>query len=103
LGFFLATAHVYFRDTGHWVNAMMLAWMFMTPIFYPPHAYPQQFQILLQLNPMAHIVGIYQEVILNGRLPDIRQMLFATTFAGVSLVIGFSVFVHHRRKFADLV
>ena len=103
LGFFLATAHVYFRDTGHWVNAMMLAWMFMTPIFYPPHAYPQQFQILLQLNPMAHIVGIYQEVILNGRLPDVRQMLFAMTFAGSSLVIGFSVFVHHRRKFADLV
>jgi len=103
VSFFLATSHVYFRDTGHWVNAMMLAWMFMTPIFYPPHAYPQQFQILLQLNPMAHIVGIYQEVILNGRLPDIRQMLFATTFAVSSLVVGFSVFVHHRRRFADLV
>ena len=103
LGFFLATAHVYFRDTGHWVNAFFLAWMFVTPIFYPPHAYPPQFQMLLQLNPMAHIVGIYQEIILNGRFPAVRQLLFAAIFSVGSLVTGYSVFVHHRRKFADLV
>ena len=103
LAFFLATAHVYFRDTGHWVNALFLAWMFITPIFYPPHAYPQEFQILLQLNPMAHFVGIYQEILLNARVPDIRQMLFACLYAGSSLIIGYSVFVHHRKKFADLV
>ena len=103
LSFFLATAHVYFRDTGHWVNALFLAWMFITPIFYPPHAYPQEFQILLQLNPMAHFVGIYQEIMLNARMPAIRQILFAVMYAGSSLVIGYSVFVHHRKRFADLV
>jgi lipopolysaccharide transport system permease protein len=103
LSFFLATAHVYFRDTGHWVNALFLAWMFITPIFYPPHAYPQEFQILLQLNPMAHFVGIYQEIMLNARMPHMRQMLFALLYSFSSLVIGYSVFVNHRKKFADLV
>jgi len=103
LGFFLATANVFFRDTADWVNAVLLIWMFMTPIFYPPAAYPRKFQLLLQLNPMAHLVGIYQELILNQRLPDVRQVLFAILFSVASLIIGYSVFAHHRRKFADLV
>jgi len=103
LAFFLSTAHVYFRDTGHWVNALFLAWMFITPIFYPPHAYPQEFQILLQLNPMAHFVGIYQEIILNARMPHLRQIMFAVLYSGSTLILGYSVFVHHRKRFADLV
>ncbi len=103
LAFFLATASVFFRDTGDWVRALMLIWMFITPIFYPPAAYPRKFQILLQLNPMAHIVGVYQELILNQRMPDVRQMLFSLVFSVGSLIVGYSVFVHHRRKFADLV
>jgi ABC-type polysaccharide/polyol phosphate export permease len=103
LAFFLATAQVFFRDTADWVNAGLMIWMFVTPIFYPPAAYPRKFQILLQLNPMAHIVGIYQELILNQRLPDARQVMFATVFAVFSLVVGYSIFVHHRRRFADLI
>lgn len=102
LAFLFSTLHVYFKDTAHWVQALLLPWMFVTPIFYPPSAYPRQAALLLQLNPMAHIVGIYQELILNQRLPDPRQVLVATLLSGVVLMFGYSVFVHHRRRFADL-
>ena len=102
LGLFLSTLSVYFRDTIHWVNAMLLLWMFVTPIFYPAAVYPKPFILLLQLNPLAHLVGVYQELILNQRLPDVRQMLLTVVFAGFAFVIGYSVFSHHRRKFADL-
>ncbi|MCB9742792.1 MAG: ABC transporter permease [Alphaproteobacteria bacterium] len=102
LGFFLATANAYFRDAAHWVNAILLGWMFITPIFYPPAAYPREFQLLLQLNPLAHIVGVYQELILNQRLPHPRQMMLTVMFAGFAFVIGYSIFAHHRRRFADL-
>jgi len=103
LGYLLATANVYFRDTTHWVAAILPAWMFMSPIFYPPAAYPREFQILLQINPMAHIVGVYQELILNQRMPDTRQVLFMVIWSLFSLLIGYSVFAHHRKNFADLV
>lgn len=103
LAFFLSTAQVYFRDTAHWVNAGLLAWMFITPIFYPADAYPQQAQLLLQLNPLAHVVGIYQELILNQRLPNPRQMILVAVFSVGFFVAGYSVFAHHRKSFADLV
>ncbi len=103
LAFFLATAGVYFRDTIHWVNAILLIWMFITPIFYPPSVYPPKFNFLLQLNPLAHIVGVYQELILNHRLPHMNSMAVAGVCAGLAFVIGFSIFAHHRPRFADLV
>jgi ABC-type polysaccharide/polyol phosphate export permease len=102
LAFLLSTANVFFRDTSHWVGALLMPWMFLSPIFYPHSAYPKSFGLLVQLNPMAHIVGIYQEIVLNQALPDVRQVMFAVLFSVSTLVIGFSVFVHHRRKFADL-
>jgi ABC-type polysaccharide/polyol phosphate export permease len=103
LAFFLSTAGVYFRDTIHWVNVVLLAWMFMTPIFYPPSVYPAKFNFLLQLNPLSHIVGVYQELILNHRLPHPNSMLVVVVCAGLALVVGFSIYAHHRAKFADLV
>ena len=102
LGFFLATAGVYFRDAVHWVNAVLLTWMFMTPIFYPPSAYPEQFKILLVTNPLAHTVGIYQELILNQRLPHQISVAMVLLSAMIFFIAGVSFFAHHRKKFADL-
>lgn len=102
LAFFLATANVYFRDASHWVNAGLLAWMFVTPIFYPHDAYPPQFNLLLQANPLAHFVGVYHELVLNQRMPHIHQLLALPIFSIGTFVMGFSVFAHHRKRFADL-
>lgn len=103
LGLMLCTVAVYFRDTVHWINAALLLWMFLTPIFYPAAAYPRRFILLLQLNPMAHLVGVYQELLLNHRLPHPHSMLVAAVMAGFALLVGWSVFSFHRERFADLV
>jgi ABC-2 type transport system permease protein len=103
MGYFLSTVAVYFRDTLHWVNAFLLIWMFVTPIFYPPNVYPPKFKFLLQLNPLAHVVGVYQELILNHRLPHPNSLLVVGVCAALAFLVGYSVFAHHRWRFADLV
>ena len=103
LGLALSTTQVYFRDTVHWVNALLLLWMFVTPIFYPAAAYPKRFILLLQLNPLAHMVGVYQELLLNHRMPHPHSVLVSVTLAMFSLLVGYSIFSYHRDRFADLV
>lgn len=103
LGLFLSTMNVYFRDTAHWVNAGLLLWMFVTPIFYPAAVYPKRFILLLQLNPLAHMVGVYQELILNQRLPHPHSLLVTAILALFSVLVGYSIFSYHRERFADLV
>lgn len=103
MGLLLACAGVYFRDTIHWINAILLMWMFITPIFYPADALAETFNLVLQLNPMSHVVGVYRQLILNHTLPDPRSMVIICVIAGLSLVVGHSVFHHHRHRFADLI
>lgn len=103
-GLMLATLNVYFRDMGHWVNAALMIGMFVTPVFYPASAYPRKFVLLLYPNPMAQFIGIYQGLMLNHHVPEaISSLVYAALCAGISLLIGASLFAHSRRKFADLV
>jgi len=102
-GLLLATASIYFKDTIHWVKAILLVWMFITPIFYPAASYPKQFELLLQLNPLAHLVGVFHELILNHRMPHPHNLIVVVVMSSFTLLVGHSVFHHHRGRFADLV
>jgi ABC-type polysaccharide/polyol phosphate export permease len=103
LGLILATMNVYFRDTVHWLGSVLLLGMFMTPIFYPASAYPDRFKLFLQLNPIAHLVGVIQELMLNHRFPHPHSLILTVIVSVLCLVIGYSVFHHHQHKFSDLV
>jgi lipopolysaccharide transport system permease protein len=103
LGLMLATAQVYFRDTCHMVNAVLLLWMFVTPVFYPAASYPKKFILLLQLNPLAHLVGVYRELVLNHTMPHPNSLIIILVMSALSLLVGYSVFHHHQKGFADLV
>ncbi len=103
IGMLLATASIYFRDTLHWVDAVLLLGMFVTPIFYPASTYPKRFNLLLQVNPLAHLVGVYRELILNNDLPHPHDFLIITMVAVFALLVGHSVFHHHRDRFSDLI
>jgi len=103
LSYLMCTTHVYFRDTRHWINTILLMWMFVTPVFYPAASYPPKYSLLLQLNPLAHLVGIYRELILNQNIPHPNSIVIFAVVAMMSLLVGYSVFHHHQKKFCDYV
>ena len=103
LSLLLAVANVYFRDTRHWINAILLLLMFLTPVVYPASSYPKQYILLLQLNPLAHLVGVYREILLNGILPHPHSLIIIVVTSTLSLLIGYSVFHHHQRRLVDVV
>lgn len=103
LALLLSVSNIYFRDTNHWINALLLLWMFVTPVVYPAAAYPRKYILLLQLNPLAHLVGAYREILLNGTMPHLHSLIIIMVTSVLSLLIGYSVFHHHQRKMVDIV
>ncbi len=103
LALLLSVSNIYFRDTNHWINALLLLWMFLTPVVYPAAAYPRKYILLLQLNPLAHLVGAYREILLNGTMPHLHSLIIIMVTSVLSLLIGYSVFHHHQRKMVDIV
>lgn len=70
LGLFLAQANVFFRDVEYIYNAVVTAWMYLTPIFYPLEMLPEGVMwVVKHLNPMYFYVGQFRDLVYLGRLP----------------------------------
>ncbi|MFN8035219.1 MAG: ABC transporter permease [Acidimicrobiia bacterium] len=71
LGIFLTAVNVYLRDTQHFLELLLLAWFWMTPIVYrfrqvvDNPKIPQFFVTLYKLNPVLWIVLPFQRAIYN--------------------------------------
>lgn len=113
VGLILSTVNVFYRDTQIIMEVVMLAWFFVTPIFYTIETVPQTAhllgatldlrRLLFILNPMASIISSYRDVLYWGRYigPDFF-LRTAVTAVGV-LVVGYAVFDRWARRFAEEV
>lgn len=94
---------VFFRDTVHFLSVVLMIWMFITPIFYPSSVYPDRLVILLDINPMHHIVSIYRDLLLAGQFPDFSNIFYLSVFSLISFLIGYRVFSKNQSSFADYI
>jgi len=101
LAYFLSALSVWVRDLIQLVPVLLLVWLYATPIFYPAKLVPEKFQILILLNPMAHLVLGYRRLLLEGGFPGLNQSLFVCGSALLSLSIGSWVFSRMKKGFAD--
>lgn len=103
LGWILATLQVYVRDTMQLLGVVLMVWMYLTPIFYPPEAMPPAYSMLLQANPLHHLLLIYRSVLVEFELPQPRAVLFFATASLAVFYWGYGVIRRRGRSFADLV
>lgn len=74
VGYLVAVANVYFRDTGQLVGLTLQLLFFLTPVIYPVELVPENWngiptRSLLAVNPMAHLVALSREVLYELKLP----------------------------------
>jgi len=107
LSFILAMANVFFRDTEHLVEVGLLAWFFLTPIFYPISFVPNVTFLgldvhrwVFMLNPMATLTTDYRFAIMFGSFP-IRHTIATIIVAVVALGFGWWVFRRFAHRFAE--
>lgn len=100
LGLLLAQGTVFFRDIQHIYAAVLTAWNYLTPIFYPIEQLPEQVQHLIKIfNPMYSYVTQFRMIVLQGVFPDAKWIIYGFSVAIVSLLIGSVVFSKTQDKF----
>lgn len=99
----LASLGVYLRDVSQIIGVMTTILMFMSPIFYPITALPDEYRVYLQLNPMTFVVEQVRDAMIWGKMIDwvswAEQMMLSFFIAWA----GFSWFQKTRRGFADVL
>ena len=87
-----SVAVVYFRDAEHLISVFMRAWFYLTPILIPYDAIPEKYQRYFALNPMYHMLELFDAPISRGLMPSTSAILTATIIAALCFVVGLSVF-----------
>jgi lipopolysaccharide transport system permease protein len=103
LTWLLAALGVYVRDISQVVGILTTTLMFMTPIFYPADALPDQYRWLVLVNPMASIVEQTRDVLYWGQLPDLGGWALTLMASAAVAWLGFTWFQKTRRGFADVL
>lgn len=101
LAYFIATLHVFFRDTQHLVGVFLLLFFYLTPIFYEATAIPPRFQVIYRLNPMLHLIEAYRAVLVHGQLPDPDALLAVALFSAGLLYVGYRTLLQASYRFIE--
>jgi lipopolysaccharide transport system permease protein len=105
LGFawMLAALGVFLRDIGQTVGIFTTVMMFMSPVFFPISAMPEQYRPLIMANPLTFIIEQARQVLIWGHTPDWWGIGIYTSVATVIAWLGFIWFQKTRKGFADVL
>ena len=101
LGIVLGVFNVFFRDVGQLFAVVINFWFWFTPIVYPANTLPAELQTWLTLNPMAALVGAYQQIFVHGHAPDWASLAPVTVLAVVLCALGAQLFQRHAGEMVD--
>lgn len=103
LGFVCATSalNVQFRDIKHLLTNIITLWFFISPILYPKDMIPENYRVLVNLNPMGVLVVSYQDIFFYNRMPKWDILGIAILFSFFTLLIGTWIFNRMRENFAE--
>lgn len=100
LGLLLAQAIVFFKDVQYIYNAVTIAWMYLTPIFYPIESLPETVRfVITRFNPMYFYVKQFRDIFYTGILPQGEYVLAGCAAALVMLMLGTGMFLKNQDRF----
>jgi lipopolysaccharide transport system permease protein len=113
LAFILSTLNVFYRDTLMVMDVAMLAWFFLTPIFYPLEDLPRSYPIggyelnihrtMYIINPMASIINTYRDLLYRGYRTDFDFFARTAVTALLVLIFGYWFFCKYSNRFGEEV
>ena len=99
MGLILSALSVYFRDIVHLYSVLTLAWMYLTPIFYPIESLPEQVANAIKFNPLYNYITFFRDIVLYGQLPNIAIWINCIVSSLIAVSLGVVVFRKLQRNF----
>jgi lipopolysaccharide transport system permease protein len=105
LGFawLLASLGVYLRDVTQIIGVMTTVLMFLSPIFYPISALPEEYQFFMQISPLTNVIEQAREVMIWGKGIDWGDWFGQLLISAMVAWLGFAWFQKTRNGFSDVL
>ncbi len=99
----LSLLNVIIRDLQNMVTAFLIMMLVASPIAYTPDMVPDTLRPLLAINPFAHFVVAYQQVIMLGIVPSFWHIVSLIALPLVTFALGSWFFDRAKNVIIDYV
>jgi len=99
----LSSLGVFIRDIGQITGIITTILLFISGVFFPMSALPEQYRKWLILNPLALIIEDGRNVLVLGKLPDPVNWCLLMVLGLFIAWAGFAWFQKTRKGFADVL
>jgi len=100
---FISSLAVYVRDVGQTIGVVITMLMFLSPIFFPSSALPEEWRMLTTLNPLADPIEQVRGLLIWGKVPELTEYGMTAVIGATVAWLGFAWFQRVRRGFADVL
>jgi lipopolysaccharide transport system permease protein len=101
LAWLVAPASVYVRDVPNVVTLGLMVLFYLTPVFYSLHRIPEQYEWILQLNPMTTLLELGRALLLGLPYPSVAHIAGTVAFSLLVAVAGWFAFERMRPGLVD--
>ena len=99
VGLILSALAVQFRDVTHLYSVVTLAWMYLSAIFYPVSAVPDNMRNIILHNPMYIYISMFRSLLIDGVIPQACVFIEGTAVALGMFALGMLVFKKMQDRF----
>ena len=99
----LSALGVYLKDLAQIIPIMVTVLMFMSPVFYPAEALPEQIRPIMYMNPLTPAIETLRAVLFEGQLPSLIAYGVALFVSIAFATLGFFIFKRLKVGFADVL
>ena len=98
---------VYLRDLSNILSIIAMAWQFLTPIMYGQEmaeaalSEHPMLMMIWNLNPTTPLINAYREILYYKQIPNMQNMGTAIVLGVIVCAVGWVVYGHLQRGFAE--
>ncbi|MEM4732128.1 MAG: ABC transporter permease [Desulfurococcaceae archaeon] len=95
ISFIVSAINVIFRDIERITGILLQILFYTSPIVYPKDLPPEKYRIILELNPITHIVGLWRALFIDNL--NAKEVVVVLIIAIATISLG--LFVHEKLKY----
>lgn len=102
LSLLISSLNLFFRDMENLTMVLCNLLFYLTPVLYERNMVPEEYQIILSLNPMTNIVELWRALLLHNHF-ELDIFMVSCMFNAIIFLIGVFTYRKLERRFAEIV
>jgi len=91
-----------FPDLKLLMNNVLMLMFFLSGVFFDTSKLDGALGVLLDLNPMVHIIHAWRNVLLDGQMPDLLALTLVAGFSLLMCTLGLYLLRRYDRRYPRL-